>query len=130
MESKAPVSSDMYTYGQVGTTRTIKAGISTGHALLAEGWVKMEIENAPSDGKLYVVHETGTWEICTDNEMIRAYREELILATWPVSKQFEALTDAAAGRPEKLSELQSFLEAVKTNNPYIPTLRCEPDAKN
>ena len=130
MESKAPVSNDMQLYGLIGSTRTVRAGISTGHTLLADGWVKMETEKFPADGKLYVVHETGTWEICTDNEMIRAHREELILAAWPISKQFEALTDAAAGRPEKLSELQSFLEEVKTNNPYVPTLRCEPEAKN
>lgn len=125
-----PISSEVATYGKVGSTRTVQAGISIGHTLLTEGWVRMEIPEAPKDGKLYVVHETGTWEPCIDNELIRQHREELILATWPLTKQFEALTDNAAGRPEKLTELQNFLEEVKTNNPYVPTLRCEPEAKN
>jgi len=46
------------------------------------------------------------------------YNRQLeILASWPMEKQFEAITEFHMDRPEKLNELISHIELVKENNP-------------
>lgn len=45
-------------------------------------------------------------------------REAAILEAWPPSKQMEALTEAAMGRPAKLEQLQAFILTVKERFPY------------
>ncbi|MFV3127110.1 hypothetical protein [Niveispirillum sp. KHB5.9] len=49
---------------------------------------------------------------------IAAARETEILKNWPMSRQLEAMTEAAMGRPEKLAALREFIIQVKTRFPY------------
>lgn len=44
-------------------------------------------------------------------------RREAYMAAWPAHAQLEALTDAAAGRPEKLARMQADFAAIKAANP-------------
>lgn len=44
-------------------------------------------------------------------------RQVAILEAWPVAAQIEALTEAAADRPEKLAALQAHIAAVKAQYP-------------
>jgi len=44
-------------------------------------------------------------------------RKEKILASWPFHDQFEALTEASMGRPERLDELKNFIISVKEEFP-------------
>lgn len=44
-------------------------------------------------------------------------RQKAIVETWPVEKQFEAITESSMGRPEKLNELLAFISGVKEDYP-------------
>ena len=44
-------------------------------------------------------------------------RQTQILEYWPIEKQFEALTENAMGRPEKLNNLIDFIIKTKEDNP-------------
>ena len=52
-----------------------------------------------------------------DNLGIQNMRQSEILATWPIEKQFEAITEFHMDRPEKLDELVSHIESVKAKHP-------------
>lgn len=79
--------------------------------LRPEGTVEMSDPNPNTD--VYIASSDGTW-IVSD---YRAARKEMILKTWPVDKQLEALTESANGRHDKLLELQDFLTKVKETYP-------------
>jgi len=44
-------------------------------------------------------------------------RQSQILDSWPIEKQFEALTEHAMGRSEKLNELTDFIKKTKEDYP-------------
>ena len=44
-------------------------------------------------------------------------RRKAILDEWPVEKQFEALTEDAMGRPDKLNQLINYIRGVKETHP-------------
>jgi hypothetical protein len=44
-------------------------------------------------------------------------RRDAIIEAWSVDAQLEALTENAAGRPEKLQELLAFIADVKKQHP-------------
>ena len=44
-------------------------------------------------------------------------RRQAILNEWPVEKQFEALTEDAMGRPDKLNQLINYISGVKDQYP-------------
>jgi hypothetical protein len=52
-----------------------------------------------------------------DDLNIQKVRQGEILATWPINKQFEAITEFHMDRPEKLNELISHIESVKEQHP-------------
>ena len=52
----------------------------------------------------------------SDEEVVNSRRRK-IMATWPLHKQFEALTEASMGREEKLEELKNFIISVKEEFP-------------
>ena len=46
-------------------------------------------------------------------------RKKAILNQWPVDKQFEALTESAMGRPDKLNQLINYISGVKEDHPKM-----------
>ena len=52
-----------------------------------------------------------------DAEFVIDKRQTQILEHWPIEKQFEALTENAMGRPEKLNNLISFITKTKEDHP-------------
>jgi len=44
-------------------------------------------------------------------------RRAAILAAWPIHAQLEAHAEAAAGRPEKLQQMQADFARIKAENP-------------
>mgnify|MGYP003111264890 CR=1 FL=1 len=44
-------------------------------------------------------------------------RKKAIIEEWPVEKQFEALTEDAMGRPDKLNQLINYISGVKEEYP-------------
>ena len=51
-------------------------------------------------------------------EQIAEERKRRYLEAWPVHRQMEALTEAAAGRPEKLERMQAEMAVIKESLPY------------
>ena len=56
-------------------------------------------------------------EKAVSTENIINERQTQILEHWPIEKQFEALTENAMGRPEKLNNLIDFIIKTKEDNP-------------
>tara|TARA_B100000686_G_C16306095_1_gene720898 strand:+ start:124 stop:447 length:324 start_codon:yes stop_codon:yes gene_type:complete len=52
-----------------------------------------------------------------NNRDIQALRQQEIIASWPIEKQFEAITEYHMDRPEKLDELIAYIQAVKDKYP-------------
>lgn len=52
-----------------------------------------------------------------DDKATQRIRQVEILATWPIERQFEAITEFHMDRPEKLNELLSDLEEIKQKHP-------------
>ena len=48
---------------------------------------------------------------------VQEKRKNDIRESWPIEAQFEALTENAMGRPEKLNELINFINQVKEKYP-------------
>ena len=72
-----------------------------------EGSIRM---NGPNpDIEIYVASTDGTWTT-TD---YAAARRAVILKTWPVYAQLEAITEYANDRPEKMNQLKEFIQTVK-----------------
>lgn len=51
-------------------------------------------------------------------EDIREIRQDAYLGAYPIEEQLEALTEAAAGRPEKLNNLLESIKMIKELYPY------------
>ena len=56
-------------------------------------------------------------EKAVDEEKVIDKRQAQILEYWPIEKQFEALTENAMGRPEKLNDLMDFIIKTKEEHP-------------
>ena len=52
-----------------------------------------------------------------DTEFVIDKRQTQIFENWPIEKQFEALTENAMGRPEKLNNLINFITKTKEDHP-------------
>jgi len=52
-----------------------------------------------------------------ENFEVRARRQKEILLTWPIEKQFEAITEFHMDRPEKMNELIDFIQEIKDKYP-------------
>lgn len=53
------------------------------------------------------------------NEEISQERRRRYLETWPEEKQLEAMTEAAAGRPEKQKQMLADFAAIRAGLPYL-----------
>lgn len=53
----------------------------------------------------------------SDDE-VRRRRQTEYLARWPVDKQLEAHSEAAAGRPEKLAAMTADFAAIRKSFPF------------
>lgn len=53
----------------------------------------------------------------SDDE-VRKRRQAEYLARWPVDKQLEAHSEAAAGRPEKLAAMTADFAAIRDTFPF------------
>ena len=56
-------------------------------------------------------------EKAVSTESVINKRQTQILENWPIEKQFEALTENAMGRPEKLNNLINFITKTKEDHP-------------
>ena len=52
-----------------------------------------------------------------DDADVQLVRQKEILISWPIEKQFEAITEFHMDRPEKMEELIAFIESVKGKHP-------------
>ena len=52
-----------------------------------------------------------------DDLGIQQTRKMEILSSWPIEKQFEAITEFHMGRPDKMDELVAHIQAVKDSHP-------------
>ena len=106
-------------FALVGDNSSVSSDIIPITSLLESGYVEM-IEPCP--GYEYEAQGDGTWKITEDvekyNNAMRDYRREAILATWPMFKQFEALTEAQSGRMEKIEQLQQKISEIKQYYPF------------
>ena len=71
----------------------------------------------PSLEELEGIHGEETFHAEVSNNEAIANRQHQIIQQWPIEKQFEALTENAMGRPEKLNELINFISQTKEEHP-------------
>ena len=50
---------------------------------------------------------------------IREERKRQYLKAWPIEAQLEALSEAAAGRPEKQERMMADFQAIRGSLPYL-----------
>lgn len=106
-------------YCKPGTSELILAANKMEeYQLKNAGYLKPQ-KDYPSDGKLYILDETGNWELCENNEEVRQHRGELYLKEWSITQQIEAIVDHLSGDSTKLNELLIYLKKIKENNPYV-----------
>ena len=63
---------------------------------------------------------TDKWEnnkTPIDDKNAQRNRQEEILATWPMEKQFEAITEFHMERPEKMNQLMADILEIKEKHP-------------
>jgi hypothetical protein len=63
---------------------------------------------------------TQKWEQNTalvQNNEVQRQRQIEILSSWPIEKQFEAITEFHMDRPEKLGNLIAHIQSVKDKHP-------------
>jgi len=73
----------------------------------------------PNESELQETWDSQEFQGKLNNEEVLENRRRSILSEWPTHKQFEALTEAQMGRPEKLDELINYIKFVKEDNPKI-----------
>ena len=71
----------------------------------------------PTYEELLEIWESQEFQDEIENENTINERRRKIMALWPLHSQFEALTEAAMGRTEKLEELKNFIISVKEEYP-------------
>ena len=66
---------------------------------------------------------TDKWEnnkTPIDEDEVQGQRQTEILASWPMERQFEAITEFHMDRPDKLNELIEHIESIKEKYPKNP----------
>jgi len=81
-------------------------------------WQDQEIDK-PNQSELQEIWDSQEFQDKLNNREVIDARRRSILSQWPTHKQFEALTEAQMGRPEKLDELINYIKSVKEDNPKI-----------
>jgi hypothetical protein len=71
----------------------------------------------PSYEELIAHSEDGGVQTEIADEHAVDMRQSQIIDHWPITKQFEAITENAMGRPEKLNELNDFIMKTKEDFP-------------
>jgi len=89
-----------------------------GNSYVGLVWHDQETEK-PNESELEEVWASEDFQNELANQDIVDSRRRNILSAWPTHKQFEALTEAQMGRPEKLDELINYIKSVKEDNPKI-----------
>ena len=79
-------------------------------------WNDTEAEK-PTEDELLEVWNSEEFALASQHQESVERRKDKILASWPFHQQFEALTEASMGRPEKLDELKNFIISVKEEFP-------------
>lgn len=106
-------------FALIGSNSTVSSDVVPITSLIEAGYIEM-VENCP--GYEYEAQSDGTWKITEDtekyNNAMRDYRQEAILQVWPTHKQFEALTEAQMGRPEKMQLLHAKINEIKNYYPF------------
>lgn len=52
-------------------------------------------------------------------EEVREERKRQYLRAWPVEAQLEAISEAAAGRPEKQKQMMADFQRIRESLPYL-----------
>ena len=80
-------------------------------------WANSNDIPKPTYEELISHSENPEVQKAVDTEFVMAKRQTQILEHWPIEKQFEALTENAMGRPEKLNNLINFITKTKEDHP-------------
>ena len=71
----------------------------------------------PTEQELSEIWDSEEFTIEASNDKTMSLRRKEIMTEWPYYRQFEALTEASLGRPEKLEELKNFIISTKEEYP-------------
>lgn len=93
-----------------GTRRLACANLPANHRLLS-------VSGNPGPGARVVDGELVPAPSVTPEVTYADLRREAILDVWPIDRQLEAFTEAAAGRPEKMAALSAHIQSVKDAHP-------------
>ena len=88
--------------------------------LRGDDYDSLEWEDSNSIPKPTEEELTQKWEQNTalvQNNEVQRQRQIEILSSWPIEKQFEAITEFHMDRPEKLDNLIAHIQSVKDKHP-------------
>lgn len=80
-------------------------------------WGEKNSKEKPSLEELTSLWSSSDLQLEIHNLEVIESRKTEILSSWPIHKQFEALTEFHMEKPGKLDELLSFVVAVKEKYP-------------
>lgn len=80
-------------------------------------WSNENSVNKPSYEELYTLYQSEEFKDKEKSNKAIETRQEKILEAWPMEKQFEALTEHAMGKSEKLNELIDYIGKLKKDHP-------------
>ena len=78
-----------------------------------------QVTPKPNESELEEMWASEEFQNELNNQEIIENRRKSILSEWPIHEQFEALTEAQMGRPEKLDQLINYIKSTKEQNPKI-----------
>ena len=70
------------------------------HISTGKGFLKLKVEHNPN------------------KKEVQSRRKDEYLKAWPIVKQLEALSEAAAGRSEKLAAMTADFDAIRLKLPF------------
>ena len=88
--------------------------------LKGDDYDSLEWEDSNSIPKPTEEELTQKWEQNTalvQNNEVQRQRQIEILSSWPIEKQFEAITEFHMDRPDKLNDLIAHIQSVKDKHP-------------
>lgn len=88
--------------------------------LKGDDYDSLEWEDSNSIPKPTEEELTQKWEqnaALVQNNEVQRQRQIEILSSWPIEKQFEAITEFHMDRPDKLNDLIAHIQSVKDKYP-------------